>query len=58
MTKTARNEELRAAYDSGAPVADLMAIHGISRSRLYQIVNPGACTAQVARKKARNNAAN
>ncbi len=49
--KNERNEMLRREYAEGMPVADLMAIYGISRSRLYQLVNPSAYDGQRARRK-------
>jgi Mor family transcriptional regulator len=56
MSKTERNEMLRREYAAGVPVPDLMAIYGLSRSRLYQIVNPSAYEGQQQRAKDKSNA--
>jgi hypothetical protein len=55
MSKTERNERIRAGYAAGIPVATLMEVDGISRSRLYQIVNPSAYEGQQARAKEKHN---
>jgi Mor family transcriptional regulator len=55
MSKTERNEMLRREYAAGIPVPDLMAIYGLSRSRLYQIVNPKGYEGQQARAKEKSN---
>jgi predicted DNA-binding transcriptional regulator AlpA len=55
MSKTERNEMLRREYASSVPVPDLMEIYGLSRSRLYQIVNPSAYEGQQARAKEKSN---
>jgi len=49
--KAERNEVLLSDYGRGVPVSDLLAKYKISRSRLYQLVNPTAYEGQRARRK-------
>lgn len=49
--KAERNAELIREYEAGTPVAELLATYLISRSRLYQLVNPTAYEGQRARRK-------
>lgn len=53
--KSERNAELLWEYQSGTPVAELLAKYKISRSRLYQLVNPTAYEGQRARRKEKMN---
>jgi Mor family transcriptional regulator len=49
--KTERNAALKWEYETGVPVPELLATYSISRSRLYQLVNPTAHEGQRARRK-------
>jgi Mor family transcriptional regulator len=49
--KAERNAELMREYEAGTPVAELLSTYSISRSRLYQLVNPKAYEGQRARRK-------
>lgn len=53
--KAERNAELMREYEAGIPVAELLATYSISRSRLYQLVNPTAYEGQRARRKEKMN---
>jgi len=53
--KAERNAELLWEYQSGTPVTDLLTKYKISRSRLYQLVNPTAYEGQRARRKEKLN---
>ena len=55
--KAERNAELKREYEAGTPVPDLIAKYKISRSRLYQLVNPKAYEGQRARRKEKMNEA-
>jgi Mor family transcriptional regulator len=49
--KAERNESLQLEYEAGTPVPDLLAKYKISRSQLYQLVNPAGYEGQRARRK-------
>jgi len=49
--KAERNAELMRDYEAGTPVPELLSKYKISRSRLYQLVNPTAYEGQRARRK-------
>jgi len=53
--KAERNENLQLEYEEGAKVPALLAKYKISRSRLYQLVNPTAYEGQRARRKEKMN---
>lgn len=49
--KAERNEMLRRDFEVGVKVHELLAKYEVSRSRLYQLVNPTAYEGQRARRK-------
>lgn len=48
-----RDELIRHRKSLGMSVPELMAEYGLSRARLYQILNPEAAKGQIERKHAR-----
>ena len=50
-----RNEQLKADKDAGHSVAYICAFHKISKSRLYQILNPEGYKGQQQRAKEKKN---